>query len=322
MSFYSRVKVISNQQAYGGKAENELIIDMSKPLISVIIPCRNEGKNVADTLRSIDQSKNAHPYEVIVIDDGSEDNSCRFLVGREFLPSGNKVKLFSVQDKGSANARNFGAEEAKGDILVFCDAHVTVHDGWLDTLADSLKVRGVDAVVPAIASQENPDRVGFGATWDEGLNTQWLPKPETLTPVPIGPSGCLAVKSDVFQAVGGFDAGFRVWGFEDAELSLKLWLFGYEVYVNPHVTIYHLFRTKHPYAVQFTDTSYNLLRMAFSHFNSQRIAKVIRVVKNLPNFERVIADLLLGDVLEQRRQYTSRRVYGDDWFMTRFNIPL
>ncbi|MHB1125667.1 MAG: glycosyltransferase family 2 protein [Bacillota bacterium] len=326
-----RVKVAPKQQATDGKAQGgtqaytnqmELVINMSKPLISVIIPCRNEGINVENTIKSINKAKNSHPYEVIVVDDGSDDSCCEFLEGKETLSSGNKVKLFSVHNLGSSNARNLGAEEANGEIYVFCDAHLTVGDGWLDSLANSLNERGVDAVVPAIASQENPQRVGFGATWDDGLNTLWLPKPAKLTPVPIGPSGCLAVNSDVFKAVGGFDAGFRVWGFEDAELSLKLWLFGYEIYVNPNVTIYHLFRTKHPYAVQFTDTSYNLLRMAFSHFNPQRIAKVIGLVKNLPNFERVITDLLLGDVLEQRRRYAKRRVYGDDWFMTRFNIPL
>lgn len=272
------------------------------------------------TVESLMAALPSHGTEILVVDDESQDGCCRFL---QIEPGYSKVHYISSPGLGAARARNYGAAAAKGEYLVFCDAHITVQDGWLESLLNTFNHHGVDAVAPAIGSITNPVAVGYGQTWNERLETAWLPAPAQMeiTSVPLLPGGCLAMPSSVFHQVGGFDCGFIVWGHEDVELSLKLWLFGYNLYINPTVKILHLFRQKHPYLVTMDHVYYNLLRMAFSHFNYDRVDKVMAMIRPHGKSEKITRNVLKGGVLDQRQDYFKRRQRDDDWFMTEFQIP-
>ncbi|OPZ74675.1 MAG: putative glycosyl transferase [Firmicutes bacterium ADurb.Bin456] len=286
------------------------------PLASIVIPCKNEGPNVKMTTDSILAATPLERVEIIIVDDESADGCCRFL-GDNTIYKG--VKHLSCPGLGAARARNMGAAAARGEILIFCDAHITVPEGWLEKLLAAFQLPGADAVSPAIGSLDNPAATGYGQTWNERLETVWLPPPHNMavTPVPLLPGGCLAVRAGAFHRAGGFEGGFLVWGYEDVELSLRLWLFGFNLYLNPAVKILHLFRQRHPYHVSMNHVNYNLLRMAYSHFKEERIAKVQRQVSPGSLVKRVLD----GGVLEQRERYFNQRKYDDDWFMNRFGIP-
>lgn len=290
-----------------------------KPEASIIVPCKNEGSNVKMTVDSILAASPGDNIEMIVVDDGSDDGCCHFLTeSRRY----HRITLLPSPGLGAARARNLGATAARGETLIFCDAHITVPEGWAETLLDTFKHPGVDAVSPAIGSMDNPDAVGYGQTWNGRLESLWLPPPGDMdiTAVPLLPGGCLAVRAGAFRRVGGFDNGFIVWGYEDVELSFKLWLFGYRLYVNPSVKILHLFRKKHPYPVTMDHVHYNLTRMAYSHFKNERIDKVLDLVESGGPSEKIIRDVLKGGAMEQRLHYFARRRYDDDWFMQRFGI--
>src|SRR5438270_863334 len=79
-----------------------------------------------------------------------------------------------------------------------------------------------------------------------------------LFPTAVLPGGCIAISKKVFTDIGGFDREFRVWGYEDVEFSIRMWLFGYSCFVQPKVKILHLFRTSHPYTVSWEDFYFNL----------------------------------------------------------------
>lgn len=271
------------------------------------------------TVDSLMAARPSSGTEIIVVDDMSQDGCCRFL---QTDSSYSKVQYIYSPGLGAARARNYGAAVAKGEYLVFCDAHITVQEGLLESLLNTFNRQGVDAVAPAIGSIANPVAVGYGQTWNARLETVWLPAPAQMetTRAPLLPGGCLAVRSSVFEQVGGFDRGFIVWGHEDVELSLKLWLFGYGLYINPAVKILHLFRQKHPYRVTFDHVNYNLLRMAYSHFNNERVDKVIAMIKPHGKSEKIIRNVLKNGVLDQRQDYIKRRKRDDDWFMTEFQI--
>jgi len=291
---------------------------MSEPAVSVIIPAKNEGLNVINTLKSLQSSKNTTTYEVIVVDDGSEDGCCRFLTKN--YKSGN-VKLISTGGIGSAKARNQGASAAVGEILIFCDAHIFTEDYWIDRLVGPILEGIIEAACPGIAPHNRPNDVAGGFTWDENLKFTWLPKPPKLSPSPLLPGGCMAVKAKIFSDVGGFDRGFIVWGREDEEISLKMWLFGCRLGVVPEVKILHIFRERHPYTVTWEHVDYNLLRMAYSHFKTERIAKVINLIKSHPQSMGVERKILNSDVFAQRKEYFTKRKRDDDWFFQRFKIP-
>lgn len=287
---------------------------------SIIIPCKNEGDNVQMTVDSILAADPHNNYEIIVVDDNSQDNCCSFLLESHRYQ---KVRCLSTPGLGAAQARNYGAGAARGEYLIFCDAHITVPADWPHSLLSTFsRYPAADAVAPAIGSLAHPAAAGYGQTWDNSLEIVWLPAPSGGKPttVPLLPGGCLSVRAETFRQVGGFDSGFQVWGCEDAEISLKMWLFGYNLYVNPSVKILHLFRQKHPYPVTIKHLHYNMLRMAYSHFNDNRISKVTELIKSSNLLKRITKQVLRDGVMEQRNALFAKRKFDDDWFMERFGI--
>ncbi|MEW6624276.1 MAG: glycosyltransferase [Bacillota bacterium] len=286
-------------------------------LVSIIIPCKNEGQNLDMTLESLHQCKVRAQHEIIVVDDGSTDGCCEGLSQRYPL-----VRFYRGSGLGAARARNFGASKAKGGIYVFCDAHMIFVPGWLDTLMFMLEHDKAGAAAPGIGVLGNPNQVGYGLTWDDRLRVRWLPRPPNeAMEVPLLPGGCLAVKKEVFKSIDGFDGGFKVWGHEDEEISLKLWLFGHVCCICPEVIVLHKFRSKHPYSVNFTHVSYNFMRMAISHFKLERISKLYCILRERTNYQKIADMLAASDVHLQREQYIQKRKYNDDWFFNKFEIP-
>lgn len=174
---------------------------MSNYLFSIILPVKNEGLNIKITINSILRTQGDFPYEIIVVDDGSDDGCCTFLKNQFYrLPH---LKLITTNGLGAANARNVGADSAGGKILVFCDAHITVPSDWLEKMEKRFSLQTVDGLSPAIASMDDPNAVGYGQIWDERLEAKWLPKPPDMVTSPLLPGGCQAFRREAFQKVGG-----------------------------------------------------------------------------------------------------------------------
>jgi glycosyltransferase involved in cell wall biosynthesis len=289
---------------------------ISAPLITIIFPTKNEGNNVLSTLDSLFTIKTDYSFEVIVIDDGSTDQCCDFLKSYKYKDS---VNLIQIKGIGAANARNLGAEYALGKYLIFCDAHLRFEDFWIDLLIEPLLTGETDAVTPGIASMEDPDIIGYGQTLSPNLETIWNSKQENLFETPVLPGGCFAIDRNVFEKIDGFEKGFKTWGHEDVEFSIKLWLFGYKCHVQPKVSILHLFRKSHPYNISTFDVNYNLLRMAYSHFSDYRIQKCKNRIKNRIA-KHIESQLLQDGIIKQRENYHQLRKYDDDWYFNKFNI--
>lgn len=289
--------------------------------VSIIFPVKNEGENVKATLESLYSVKNNLLYEVIIVDDNSTDKCCDFLKSQFIVK---KIKLITTTGVGAASARNAGAQIAIGDFLVFCDAHLLFEDLWLDRLLEPLLEGKTDAVTPAIGAIGNNNFTGYGQTLGSNpkfskLRTHWNTKQEHLFETAILPGGCFAVKKPVFEDVGGFETGFPTWGHEDVELSIKLWLFGYRCHVQPIAKVLHLFRINQPYQITFDDYYYNLLRLAYLHFNPVRIQKIRKMITN-SNARFIEKKVLNNGVLEKRQYYLTKRKYDDDWYFNKFSI--
>jgi len=285
------------------------------PLISIIFPVKNEGNNVRKTLDSLFSIQTKYPFEVIVIDDGSTDDCCDFIKVVHY----DTVSLYETDGVGAANARNVGAQKAKGEYLIFCDAHLKFEDWWIDRLLEPLLTNQTDAVAPAIASFEKPNFIGYGQTLRFNLRIQWNQKRSAFFETAVLPGGCFAISKEVFEKVGGFETGFKTWGHEDIELSIKLWLFGFRCHCQPNVKVLHLFRKKHPYKVSFDDVNYNLLRMAYSHFKNERIEKCKKLIFH-GSAKKIELEVIRDGVENQRREYLKKRKYNDDWYFSKFEI--
>ncbi|MDE3838791.1 glycosyl transferase family 2 [Bacillus methanolicus] len=288
----------------------------AQPFLSIIFPAKNEGENVKTTLNSLFSVKTNYPFEVIIVNDGSEDNCCDFL---KTYYKKDQVKLIHSEGIGAANARNLGAKNASGEYLIFCDAHLQFENWWIDLLIEPLLTGQSDAVTPAIGSMGNTKFIGYGQTLKPNLRIKWNSKQNGLFETAVLPGGCFIIRREVFEDVGGFETGFKTWGHEDVELSIKLWLFGYHCHVQPEVKIIHLFRKAHPYKVSYDDVYYNLLRMAYSHFNAVRIQKCRKLIVHA-KVKAIEAQVLQDGVNEQREAYFQKRKYNDDWYFNKFDI--
>ena len=108
--------------------------------VSVIIPCYNAEAFIGQTIGSL-LEQTRHADEIIVVDDGSTDNSAG--IARRF---GDSVKVLSKRNEGASTARNFGAGHAKGDALMFLDADDVLGPTALEALVAHLE-RHPDGVV-------------------------------------------------------------------------------------------------------------------------------------------------------------------------------
>ncbi|BCB03450.1 glycosyltransferase family 2 protein [Bacillus sp. KH172YL63] len=286
------------------------------PKISIIFPVKNEGKNVKMTLDSLFAVKTKIDIQAIIVDDASNDQCCAFLAN---YPHRSKVTYIRANGVGPANARNLGAEKAIYPYLAFCDAHMTFENFWIDRLLYHLLQGKSDAVCPAIGSLDDPTIKGYGQSLTPSLKIKWHQRRRSLFETAVLPGACIITSQRVFKDVGGFETGFSTWGHEDVEFALKLWLFGYRCHCDPQVTVLHLFRVSHPYTVNYEGIYYNLLRMAYLHFDDKRIKKAKALIIHGSPLE-IEKKVLKDGVLAKRAQYVRRRKMDIEDLFKKFNI--
>ncbi|HMW59001.1 MAG TPA: glycosyltransferase, partial [Leptospiraceae bacterium] len=113
------------------------------PPVSVLIPSYNEAKVLSQTIQSLQQS--THPqFEMLVIDDGSTDNTKEIVRG--LMKKDKRIRLVSQPNGGKSSALNLGMKEAKHEIVVTIDADTIVMPQTLTELAAPFKDPLVDAV--------------------------------------------------------------------------------------------------------------------------------------------------------------------------------
>jgi glycosyltransferase involved in cell wall biosynthesis len=201
------------------------------PVVSVVIPVRNDATRLAIALSALRLSSFA-AHEVIVVDDASTDASAS--VAEEM---GARVERLPRRS-GPAEARNRGAALARGRYLVFVDADVRVH---ADTLARAVDVFERDPTVDALFGSYDASPAAPGAvsqyknllhhhvhqTGRAEAGTFW--------------AGCGAIRREVFLSAGGFAASaYARPSIEDIELGVRLTRAGRRVVLRPEIQATHL----------------------------------------------------------------------------------
>jgi len=131
------MKILSGLKKLGPSTS----ISIPEEFISVIIPFRNEEKNILINLNSIEnQDYPKEKFEVIYIDDSSEDNSLKLLQDNKIADN---IKVLSVPEKFSVNAHKkravrYGIENSSGQIIVTTDADCVHEKKWLSSLVSNL----------------------------------------------------------------------------------------------------------------------------------------------------------------------------------------
>ena len=194
--------------------------------VSVVVPLHNKGKYVIRALDSI-VAQTFVDFEVIVVDDGSTDNSGE--LARAYPDE--RIRVIVQSNRGPGAARNRGIAEAKGHYVAFLDAD----DEWMPEYLE-ISVRRLDELGPSVASLtsgyiEYPRRISSEAMWrrrglQDGLQT--LPEPSNVLALQYMSSymsPCSTViRTSVVRKHGGFFDHYRCTYGEDAALSLQILL--------------------------------------------------------------------------------------------------
>ena len=194
-------------------------------MISIIIPSYNQGQYLTQTIDSaLDQT--VKPKEIIVIDDGSTDNSLE--IAKSYEP---QTKVVSQVNKGLASARNTGIMNATGDYMFFLDADDIMLENCIERISQVIEETNADVVAPSFKT--------FGTSNEKVV---LMPNPtleDFKTANRIGYFS--AIKKEALLEVGGYSSRMT-FGYEDFHLTVNLLTRGKKLVTIPDILI--LYRTK------------------------------------------------------------------------------
>ncbi len=190
-----------------------------KPLISVVIPCYNDGKYVEQSVESVLVQTYTNT-EIIIVDDGSSDPHTIRILDR--LADEKPLRLIRKGNKGLPAARNTGIEASEGDYILPLDADDYFEPAFIERV---LPVLLSDPEVRAVSSWARKFGVYEGIIELKGGTLR-----DFVTDSRVMPAS-LFRKAD-WQAVGGFDESM-VLGYEDWEFWIRMLKNGGRIHVIP-----------------------------------------------------------------------------------------
>ena len=191
---------------------------------SVIIPSKNEEKNIGRCLESIfSVCWDRADFEILLVDNGSHDHTVE--IARSF-----GVTSYIIPDCTIAKLRNFGASKARGKILVFLDADCTVDSAWLQAAARYISERD-------IACFGSPPVVPINATWVQDAWFHVRRKKNGIGETNWLESMNMFVRREFFEQVAGFNEDLIT--CEDYDLSFRLKQVGRLVTDERIIAVHH-----------------------------------------------------------------------------------
>lgn len=217
-----------------------------KLTVSVVIPAYNASRTIEKCLDAISKQSYPSEYEIIVVDDGSKDNT------KELIKRFGKVKYIYKENSGPAAARNVGWKAASGDVIVFTDSDCVPEENWLEEIVKPLDIdKKVVAVGGKYERTLNDDKK-LAKLIGEEINLRYN-KIGTYTDA--HGSYSLAVYKKVLEKVGGFNEYYRIATAEDWDLCYKITEKGYKIAFCREAKVGHY----HP------ENLYKYLRTQFKH---------------------------------------------------------
>lgn len=239
------------------------------PRTSVIIVFHNEGFSVL--MRTVHSVFNRTPpqflEEILLVDDYSDKENLKEELESYIEKWDGKVRLIRNHERqGLIRTRSRGAREARGEVIVFLDAHCEVNVNWLPPLLAPIAVNSNVMTVPVIDGVDHKT-FEYRQVYQEGhlyrgifewgmlYKENELPNRESKSRAhssmpyrsPTHAGGLFAINRKYFLSLGGYDEGLLVWGGENFELSFKIWQCGGSILWVPCSHVGHVYRGFMPY---------------------------------------------------------------------------
>ncbi len=201
---------------------------------SVIIPVFNDGLRLKNCLEALCTQKTEHTFEVLVVDDASEEDivaATRLFAGR--IP----LKYIRLEkNSGPGAARNAGVAEAKGNILLFTDSDCVPAPDWLEKMLQPFNDPRVTGVKGVYASLQND-------LWARLAQLEFEERYEKLgsyEDIDFIDTYSAAFRKVAFAAAGGFSAELRQ--NEDVDLAFRMKKAGAKFVFAPDAGVIHTHR--------------------------------------------------------------------------------
>ena len=219
-----------------------------QPTVSIVIPMFNNAIYSYNCLKAILEHTGDIPYEVIVVDDASTDETQQVLSVID-----NIQVLRNPENMGFLETCNRGAQEARGQYIVFLNNDTLVQKGWLAALLATAERDGAVGLVGAKLLFPNGRLQEAGSIiWRDG--SAWhcgrhddprKPQYNYVREVDYCSGACLLVRRDLFQRAGGFDRRYVPAYYEDTDLAFTVRQLGYRVLYQPKAEVVHFEGVSH-----------------------------------------------------------------------------
>lgn len=196
-------------------------------MISVVIPSFNQGEYLEDCIESV-YSQTLQAHEIIIVDDGSSDDSleiARRYEFKEFPMIESPVKVINQVNKGLASARNTGIMNATGDYVLFLDADDMLAENAIERFTKEAQETNADIIAPSFKE--------FGKSEREVILGKF-----TIEDLKIANRlGYFSlIKRSALLECGGYNPKMK-WGWEDFALWFDLFSRGKSITVIPDILV-------------------------------------------------------------------------------------
>jgi GT2 family glycosyltransferase len=199
----------------------------SMPRVSVVVCTYNGGRTLGECLASL-AALDYPDYEVIVVDDGSTDDT------RQILERFPEVRAIHQTNLGLSAARNTGLQAATGSIVAYTDSDCFADRDWLAHLVDQL-LRDDAAAVGGPNLSPDDGRLAACVAASPGQPTHVLESDQVAEHIP----GCnMAFRRESLEAINGFDPQYRKAG-DDVDVCWRLQHAGYWITYAPGAFVWH-----------------------------------------------------------------------------------
>jgi hypothetical protein len=212
------------------------------------MPARNEGMRVVDTILSFARGRATDArLEFVIADDASEEDPSLALTAAmdELLDEPAidvRVHRLGVRH-GVPRARNEAAALASAPLLFITDSHVQVSHGWDQLVFDHVRPR---RIVAGVTTEANTTFVGYGCRLVVPFMGTYWNRDAPAGPVPLQVATCPAtvLPRALYEELGGYDPGMRLYGSAEPEFSLRAWLSEAEILLHPDLRVAHCFKPR------------------------------------------------------------------------------
>ena len=219
------------------------------PLVSIIIPNKDQKETLAQCLDSIWEKSTYLNYEIIIAENNSEKDET-FEYYRQIEKRENVRVLYWKKGFNFSAINNFAVKEAKGDYLLFLNNDIeVVTPEWIEELLgncqrEEVGIVGSKLYYPDHTIQHAGIIVGLGGVAGHaflnmpGSRSGYLHKASIQMDYSAVTAACMMMKRPLFEQLGGFEEKLSV-AFNDVDLCLRMVEAGYLVVYNPHVEMLH-----------------------------------------------------------------------------------